>query len=136
VFSDVPSLTVTLSKKLVFTCTFIVFPWREQRPTIQRITLIKYRAHNEILTFRLLEKIQGKWCEIGTLLGVPMNAIIGSHMTITEKCQEVVRVWLEMGSQEYPVEWESLIKVLRDAQMGKVADDLKNALDNQISPNV
>jgi len=102
---------------------------------MQDIILIKYCVHNETSNFRLLEKIQGKWCEIGTLLGVPMSAVIGSHMTITEKCHEVLRVWLEKGSQEYPVEWESVIYVLQDVQMGTVADDLKEALDNQISPN-
>lgn len=102
---------------------------------MQHMTLIKYRVHNETSEFRLLERIQGKWCEIGTLLGVPMNAIIGSHMTISEKCQEVVRVWLDKGSQIYPVEWESLINVLQDVQMGTVADDLREALDNQICPS-
>ena len=98
---------------------------------MRHMTLIKYHTRDEISEFRLLEKIQGKWCEIGTLLGVPMNSIIGSHMTIAEKCQEVVRVWLDRGSQAYPVEWQSVINVLQDVQMRIVADDLKEALDNQ-----
>lgn len=102
---------------------------------MKHITLIKYRVHNETSQFRLLEKIQGKWFELGTLLDVPMNAIIESHKTVTEKCQEVVRVWLDKGSQEYPVEWDSLIKVLKDVQMKTVAEDLTKALENQISSN-
>lgn len=90
---------------------------------------MKYRARNEEAEFRLLEKIQCKWYNIGTLLSVPVDTI-DSHKSNEEKCQEVVRMWLEKGSPEYPVEWASLIRVLQDVQMGTVAEDLKEALDN------
>ena len=49
-----------------------------------------------------------------------------------EKCQDVVRMWLDKGSAKYPVEWSSLIRVLQDVEMGTVAEDLKEALDNCI----
>jgi len=49
-----------------------------------------------------------------------------------EKCREVVRMWLDNGSPQYPVEWASLIRVLEDVEMGTVAEDLKEALSCQI----
>lgn len=52
-------------------------------------------------------------------------------MTTAEKCW---KIWLGKGSQEYMVEWNNLINVLRNVQMGTVAEDLIIALNNQIVP--
>ena len=91
---------------------------------MQHMTFITCCTCDEISEFRLFEKIKCKWCEIGTL---PMSTIIiGSHMTIAEKCQEVaiVRVWLDGGSQAYPVEWQSVINVLQDVQLWMISRKL------------
>ena len=98
---------------------------------MQHVTLIRYRAQNEERKFRLLQRIQCKWYNIGLLLSVPVNTI-DSRKTDEEKCQDVLRKWLDNGSPQYPVDWASLMKVLQEVQMGTVADDLKEALDNQI----
>ena len=98
---------------------------------MQHILLIKYRAQNKETEFRLLQKIQHKWCDIGTLLGVAVDTI-DDRKPNGEKCQEVVRMWLENGSPEHPVEWASLIRVLKDVEMGRVAEELREALDNCI----
>jgi len=109
----------------------VLFSLRRKRPDMQHITLIKYQAQNGKTEFRLLQNIQCKWHTIGTLLNVPVHTI-DSHKSNEEKCQEVVRMWLERGSREYPVEWDSLIKVLNDVEMRTVAEDLREALDNCI----
>ena len=96
-----------------------------------RIILIKYRVRNEEKEFRLIQNIQHKWYHIGTLLGVPMNTI-DSHKTNEEKCQDVLKKWMEKDSSEYPLKWDGLIKVLQDVQMGVVAQELKEALEHEI----
>ena len=97
------------------------------------ITLIKYRKGNGEADFRLLQKIQRKWHDIGLeLLRTPVH--IESHKTDEEKCREVLTKWLERGSDEYPVEWGSLVKVLQNVEMNEVAEELREALNNQIPP--
>ena len=96
-----------------------------------RIILIKYQVRNEEKEFRLIQMIQNQWYDIGTLLGVPMN-MIDSRKTNEEKCRDVLKKWMERGSQKYPVDWDGLIKVLQDVQMGVVAQELEEALEHEI----
>ena len=105
--------------------------WGKDKPDMPRIILIKYQVRNEEKEFRLIQMIQHKWYDIGTLLGVPMNTI-DSHKTNEEKCQDVLKKWMEKDSPEYPVEWDGLIKVLQDVQMRVVAQELKEALKHKI----
>ena len=98
---------------------------------MQHVTLIRYQVQNEKREFRLLQKIQCKWYNIGLLLNVPVDTI-DSRKTSEEKCREVVGMWLDNGSPQYPVEWASLIRVLEDVEMETVAEDLKEALSCQI----
>ena len=95
------------------------------------IILIKYRVHNEEKEFRLLQVIQHKWNEIATLLGVPVSTI-DSRKTNGEKCQDALRMWMDNGSQRYPVEWGGLVKVLQDVEMRVVAEELREALEHKI----
>ena len=97
---------------------------------MRHIILIKYQVHNEKKEFRLLQVIQNKWYDIGILLGVPVDTI-DSRKTNEEKCREILRMWMEMGSPEYPVEWDSLIQVLQDVQMRVVAEELRDALEHR-----
>lgn len=96
---------------------------------MSHITLIKYRINNKVGKFRLVQAIQHKWESIGILLGVPEN-IFASHQTNEEKCRGVLEEWLKKGSEQYPVEWDGLIKVLEDVELREVAKDLQKALDN------
>lgn len=105
--------------------------WGQKRPDMKCITLITYQTHGREAEFRLLQEIQSKWYDIGLELNVPVNAM-ESHKTNGEKCQDVLRKWLENGAPQYPVEWDSLLKVLQKVQMSAVADKLREALNNQI----
>ena len=94
------------------------------------IIVIKYQVHNEEKEFRLLQRIQDKWNDIGTLLGVPVNTI-DSCKKNEEKCKDVLRMWMDNGSQRYPVEWGGLIKVLQDVEMRVVAEEFIEALEHK-----
>ena len=97
---------------------------------MQQIILIKYQVHKEEKKFHLLKKIQGKWENIGTLLGVSLNNI-NNYETNEQKCKYVLNEWLENGSSEYPVEWDGLIKLLQDVSMKVVAEELREALEHK-----
>lgn len=101
---------------------------------MSHIILIKYQVYNEEKDFRLLQKIQHKWYVIGALLGVPVDTIDSYRSTDEEKCCDVLGMWMERGSPEYPVEWDGLIKVLQDVEMRAAARDLREALEHRILP--
>ena len=105
--------------------------WEQGRPDMRHITLITYQAHDGEAEFRLLQEIQSRWYDIGLELSVPVNTI-DSRKTGEEKCRDVLRMWLENGSPQYPVEWGSLVKVLQKVQMRAVAYELRSVLDNQM----
>ena len=105
--------------------------WEQEKPDMRHITLITYQAHDGEAEFRLLQEIQSRWYDIGLELSVPVNTI-DSRKTGEEKCRDVLRMWLENGSPQYPVKWGSLVKVLQKVQMRAVAYELRSALDNQI----
>ena len=95
------------------------------------IALIKYQKDGGEADFRLLQKIQRKWHDIGLEL-LHTSVHNESHKTDEEKCRDVLKMWLENGSDKYPVEWGSLVKVLRNVQMNEVAEELQKVLNNQI----
>ena len=105
-------------------------PWIKERPDMRYITLIRYRKDDEEAEFRLLQEIQEKWYNIGLEL-LHSSAHIESHKD-EEKCRDVLTRWLERGSDEYPVEWGSLVKVLQKVQLKEVAKRLREALNNKI----
>lgn len=93
------------------------------------LTLIKYKINNKQKEFRLIKEIQHQWENMGTLLGVSVNRF-ASHEKPEDKCRSVLDAWLKKGSEQYPVKWDSVIKVLQDLQLNEVADVLRKALDN------
>ena len=109
----------------------VTSPLGQKRPDMKCITLITYQTHGREAEFRLLQEIQSKWYDIGLELNVPVNTM-ESHKTNEEKCRDVLRTWLENGAPRYPVEWDSLVKVLHKVQMRAVANELREALNYQI----
>lgn len=55
-----------------------------------------------------------------------------NYQETEEKCRGVLRKWLQNGSQQYPVKWDGLIRLLQDIELGEIANNLKKALDNII----
>lgn len=107
----------------MYTCTSLVSssqtkvetdmpPWIKERPVLRYMTLIKYQKDGGEADFRLLQMIQRKWHDIGLEL-LHTSVHFESHKTDEEKCRDVLTRWLEEGSDEYPVEWGSIVKVLR-----------------------
>ena len=82
---------------------------------------------------RIRDEIAGKWKDIGRLLGCSVDLIAKNHNIGTgyyeDCCRDMLEEWLAKGATRYPVSWNSLIKVLRDIKLSRVANDIEMALD-------
>ena len=84
--------------------------------------------------FRLKQLICHKWNGFGCLLEIPLLIIIGWEKKYREDPIEnidaVLSHWLENPTDYYPITWEGLYHLLEDTELGRLAEDLKLALDN------
>ena len=107
------------------------------RPTSRSITFIEWRnERGEKKRFRLKELICHKWMEIGCLLEIPLPVLQSwetENLKNQLKCTNtVLSHWLENPNDYYPVSWEGLDRLLDNTELGQVAEDLKQALNNAV----
>ena len=74
-----------------------------------------------------------KWRTIGDLV-VPRQLLTGwaKRMDDEEGCRAVLSHWLDHPPCDYPATWEGLYELLDDSELGQVATELKQAVDNAI----
>ena len=111
-----------------FTCTAI-------SPSQTTLTLIKFLdEQGQQRTFRLVDLVSVKWREFGLLLGLTQNQLEGwstQHLGNSSHCwHEVMQHWLDGVSRGYPVSWEGLYRLLKDAEYPAVARKLEVAVRN------
>ena len=86
--------------------------------------------------FRLEHLICHKWKELGCLLEIPLPILQGWEKKYREdpvdSINAVLSHWLENPTDYYPVSWEGLDRLLNDAELGQVAEELKQALNNAV----
>ena len=86
--------------------------------------------------FRLKQLICHKWKGLGCLLEIPLPILLGWEKKYREDPMDsidaVLSHWLENPTDYYPIAWEGLYRLLEDAELSQVAEDLKLALDNAI----
>ena len=103
------------------------------------IQLVKYTGSDgQLKKFHLLENIQGKWRDIGTLMKIKnatLNMFEHKHQgDLKEQCRDVLQIWREEGSEKYPVTWSGLLEVLKDVQLTEVSRELEEVLGKWIVP--
>ena len=117
---------------IVANCFFLLFI--SEDPTSRSLTLIEWKnAQGKKEKFRLKEQICDKWFEIGCLLELPLPVLNAWETDLKNqlKCTNTVLCHLlENPTEYYPSSWEGLCRLLKDAELGQVAEDLKRALDN------
>ena len=90
----------------------------------------------EIKQLRIKEMICNKWREIGYLLEISEPVLESweiKHKEDSLKCiDSVMNRWLQCPTDEYPVSWEGLKKLLKDVKLSEVAQDIKLALRNAL----
>ena len=121
---------IKLYLNFVFLCTdHTTKSWKRERPKIERLILIRYQDTGKEKEFRFLRKILPKLSCAGVLLGVPVNTLAG-HLSPEDKAQEMLTRWLQRGSEDYPVEWGSLVQLLLDVELSEEAKELERALEH------
>ena len=91
------------------------------------MVLIRYRVCGEAKEFRLIEKILPQLCFAMSLLEVP-EGTLPHDISPKKKCHEMLTQWLQRGSKNYPVQWDSLVQLLRDIELQEEAKELERAL--------
>ena len=83
--------------------------------------------------FKLKSSIIHKWRDIGNLV-VPRQQleVWAKRKDDKECCEAVLSHWLDHPPRHYPVTWEGLYELLDDSELGQVAIELKQAVDNAI----
>ena len=103
--------------------------------------LIKWKDDSGMeRVLRIYSKTACKWQDIATRLGLELDEI----STIKENChhqtslciKDVFKKWFEHASclpnaKNYSKSWQGLINLLKDAELGEVAEELKKALTSQ-----
>ena len=82
--------------------------------------------------FRLKSSIMHKWRDVGNLV-VPRQQleVWAREKDSKECCEAVLSLWLDHPPRHYPATWEGLYE-LDDSELGQVATEFKQAVDNAI----
>ena len=116
----------SLSLSLSLSCT--------AKPDSSNLTLIKWKnERGEVQEFRVKQSIFHRWRQVGDLFVPRQNLEVwGKKKTDKESCEEVLSYWLDNPPRSYPATWEGLYELLKDSELGQVAIDVKQAVDNAI----
>ena len=103
------------------------------KPTSANLTVIRWKNKGQQEKFKLKSSIVHKWRKIGNLV-VPRQQleVWAKRMDDEECCEAMVSYWLDHPPRHYPATWEGLYELLDDSELGQVATELKQAVDNAI----
>ena len=102
-------------------------------PSSRNLTLIEWKnEQGESKMFRLKQLICHKWKELGCLIEIPLPMIQCWERKYREDPMDSINAvlshWLENPTDYYPISWEGLDRLLNHAELGEVAEELKQAL--------
>ena len=74
-----------------------------------------------------------RWRDVGDLV-VPRQQldVWANEKDAKARCTAVLSHWLDHPPRHYPATWEGLYELLDDSELGQVATELKQAVDNAI----
>ena len=105
------------------------------KPNSSNLTVIKWKnKKGEMKTFKLKNSIIHKWREIGNLVAVPWQQLDAWAKRKDDKecCEAVLLYWLDNPPYLYPATWKGLYDLLEDCELGQIAINLKQAVENAI----
>ena len=137
VVTSTTSLSVSFTHSLTGGCVLIPFThWSfTAKPTSANMTVIRWKNEGgEIKKFRLKSSIMHKWRDVGNLVVPRQQLEVWAREKDSSKecCEAVLSHWLDHPPRDYPATWEGLYELLEDSELGQVATDLKQAVDNVI----
>ena len=95
----------------------------------------------------IYDTAEGKWCKIAEYLGLNPNKVKSIRRDCHDDHERVTEVFFEWlnnanqlpNSRKYPKKWSGLIRLLKDSELGELAEDLWSALNaplNSIKDNL
>ena len=103
-----------------------------QKLTLEKLLLIEYKddvgVKNKIC---ITKEIASKWEQIGVFLGFDnseLRNITRNYGTVEERCQELMRRWLQGVIDTRSPTWETLVEAIKKAQYGQLAHQLRQVL--------
>ena len=101
----------------------------EQQPNLSQLICFKTQSGS----INVLEQIGAHYRELGVLLlndtnGTVTQAIMGQHPEAINVNFEILQRWIQ-GKGKLPVEWTTLIEVLRDIKLSELAHEMEEALE-------
>ena len=101
----------------------------EQRPNLCQLISFGVRSGN----INVLEQIGTHYWELGVQLlddttGAVTKAIVEQYQNNATKInREILQRWIQ-GGGKLPVEWDTLVKVLKDIRLSELASEIEQAL--------
>ena len=102
------------------------------RPTIAHLIELPCKGGGSIKT---VQQCSSKYYNIGVFLLSDFNAhivqsLVMEHKNVNEDIMKAVfKKWID-GTGKTPISWNTLIKVLRQVELGTLADELQNAMSS------
>ena len=134
------SLKVVLSVLVFLTvpqATETALPLSAPALNLHSLTIIKWRNdEGNVDRFNVISSVAYKWHDIGKILDIDygsLEAISMKHQDPKRCCDDVFNKWLEDGSDHYPITWDGLVEILKDAGLPHESEKLKIALSRHIS---
>ena len=98
-------------------------------PSMVTLTLLKWQEDGHTKRFRLIDKVQSKWRDFGTLLGLAGQLTSWESEYRIRCLTKVMTRWLDGGGGgDYPPTWEGLYTLLEDVECVQVTKELKEAV--------
>ena len=97
------------------------------KPTLPMLISFKCKNGKKI---NVLEKIGVKYSDFGVLLlndddGSKVSAIVDKNMREAKPiCTDIVKLWLQ--GEGRPVSWKTLVEVLEDIGLRRLAEDIRS----------
>ena len=106
-------------------CLYIILA----KPTSTNLTVIRWR--NERGEIKKFHQAQVERC---WQLGVPRQLleVWAREKDSKECCEAILSHWLDHPPRHYPATWKGLYELLDDSELGQVATELEQAVDNAI----
>ena len=83
--------------------------------------------------FKLRASCIHKWKRIGYLVASRQQVEAwAKEKDADDSCEAVFSHWLDHPPSDYPVTWKGLYELLNDCDLGQVATELKDAVENAI----
>ena len=111
----------------------------DTKPEITTLNCFKYKdEQGRTQRIYIMDEIAAKWKRFGLCLKFSPSSLNNIESTCrgdVEACvNRLLTMWLEGHVQDVshaPITWETLLEALRDARLGKVADNLTDLLTSR-----